>query len=105
MNYKRLFIPNSLIFITVVTNNRKNILTENIQYLRKAFEITKTKYEFEIIAIIVNKDHFHMIIKPDNIAPKDWKYSSFQQFVKNGFYDLDWCNFHDIHKINELNYE
>ena len=67
MNYKRIFIPDAMIFITVVTYNRKNILVNNIEYLRNAFKITKTKYKFEIVAIIVNPDHFHMIIKPENI--------------------------------------
>lgn len=52
MNYKRLYIPNSLVFITVVTKDRKNILINNINYLRKAFELAKTKFPFEIIAIM-----------------------------------------------------
>ena len=58
MNYKRLFIPNSLIFTTVVTKNRKQILIENIEYLKMAFKLTKQKYSFDIVAIIINKDHF-----------------------------------------------
>jgi putative transposase len=67
MNYKRLFIPNSLIFATVVTKDRKDILIENVQYLRKAFKITKEKFQFDIIAIIINKDHFHMVIRTSDI--------------------------------------
>ena len=170
MNYKRLFIQNSLLFITVVTKCRKNILTDNIQYLREAFNITKQKYPFDIVAIVVNKDHFHMIINPKDIetypkiigtikstftkiskikysknnnresdvwqrrywehtiinekdllkhidyihynsmkhygiAPKDWEYSSFKKFVKNGYYDVNWCNFEDKHQINCLELE
>ena len=170
MNYKRLFVPNSLIFITVVTKDRKDFLIDNIQYLREAFKRTKQKYTFDIIAIIVNKDHFHMIIKPEDInsypkiigtikstftkiseinhsnnnnreadvwqrrywehtiineedlfkhldyihynsvkhygiAPRDWKFSTFQKFVKNGLYENDWCNFDDKYKINNMNIE
>jgi len=170
MNYTRLFIPNSLVFITVVTNGRKPILIENIDYLKQAFKIVRQRYSFDIIAIIVNKDHFHMIIKPDDIktypkiigsikstftkisgiqyskndnresdvwqrrywehtivneedlhkhidyihynsmkhygvTPKDWKFSSFDKFVKNGFYENDWANFDDTYRINELNLE
>ena len=67
MNYKRLYIPNSLVFITVVTKDRKNILIENINHLKNAFKITKEKFPFDIIAITINHDHFHMIIKPENI--------------------------------------
>ena len=170
MNYKRLFIPNALVFLTVVTKNRQNILIENIDYLRKSFVITKQKYNFKIIAIIINKDHFHMIIKPEiiedypkiigsiksnftkisnleysvnknressiwqrrfwehtiineedlykhidyihynsvkhyNISPKDWKYSSFNKFVKNKYYDESWCNFDDKYNIKNMNIE
>jgi len=170
MNYKRLFIPSSSIFITVITKNRKPILIENIEHLKTAFKLTKQKYSFDIIAIIVNKDHFHMIIKPEDInlypkiignikstftkiseikyskndsresdiwqrrywehtiteeedlyrhidyihynsvkhygiAPKDWKFSSFNKFVKIGVYEKDWCNFQDKYNINGLNLE
>jgi len=170
MNYKRLFISNSLIFITVVTKNRKPILIQNIKFLREAFKCAKQKYSFEIIAIIINNDHFHMIIKPEdvklypkivgcikstftkisgiehlqnnsresdiwqrrywehtimsendlykhidyihynsmkhyNIAPKNWKYSSFDKFVKEGYYEKDWCNFNDENNINEMELE
>ena len=170
MNYKRLFIPNTLIFITVVTKDRNNILIEHIDFLRKSFTLTKQNYSFDIIAIIINPDHFHMIIKPENIkeypkiigsvksnftklsnlehsinnnresniwqrrywehtirdendlykhidyihynsikhhniAPKDWEYSSFKKFVKNGYYEIDWCNFEDKYNIKDMNIE
>lgn len=170
MNYKRLFVPNSLIFITIVTKDRKQILIENIKSLRNAFKLAKQKLGFEIYAIIVNQDHIHMIIRPDEIksypkiigiikssftrlagikysknvnreaniwqrrfwehtirdendlykhldyihynsvkhygiAPKDWNYSSFNKFVKIGYYEKDWCNFEDKYKINEMDCE
>lgn len=170
MNYKRLYIPGASIFITVVTHNRKQILISNIEHLRQAFRQTKEKYSFEIVAIVINKDHFHMIINPDdinlypnivggiksaftrlsnlshtnnknresdiwqrrywehsiideidlcrhidyihfnpmkhyNIAPKDWKYSTFFKFVKSGYYDEDWCNFNDKYGILNMDIE
>ena len=67
MDYKRLFVPNSLIFVTVVTKYRQKILIENIAYLRKAFSMAKHWNNFRIIAIIINHDHFHMIIQPEDI--------------------------------------
>ena len=39
------------------------------------------------------------------IAPKDWKFSSFNKYVKDGFYERDWCNFEDKYNINNLDYE
>ena len=40
-----------------------------------------------------------------NIAPKDWKYSSFMKFVKQGMYKENWCNLNDKNNINELEIE
>lgn len=64
MNYKRLFIKDSYIFITIVTYKRKKILVENIDILRKSFLETRMKYKFDVYAIVINPDHVHMIIKP-----------------------------------------
>ena len=170
MNYKRLFVPNSYVFLTVVTYNRQPILIENIEILREAFKSSKIKYKYDIYAIMINHDHFHTILQPQNIedypkiiaeikryftkhieknyslnknneaniwqrrywehtirdesdlhkhtdyihynsikhyniSPQNWQYSSFNKFVKNGYYENDWCNFGDINKISELNYE
>ena len=58
MNYKRLFIPNAIIFITFLTFERKEILISNIELLRKAFIMTKQKYKFDIYAISVLKIMF-----------------------------------------------
>lgn len=50
-NYRRYFINKNPVFLTVVTYNRKNILTYNIELLRKAFEITKKYYDFDIVVV------------------------------------------------------
>ena len=44
-------------------------------------------------------------MKHYQIKPQDWNFSSFNKFVKTGYYNADWCNFEDKHKINILNYE
>ena len=36
---------------------------------------------------------------------KDWEYSSFRKYIKDGFYDENWCNFGNKNKIKDLNYE
>ena len=178
MNYKRLYIPNSIIFITIVTSKRRNILIKNIELLKFSIQNAHKYYNFKIYAICVLNDHVHLLIKPDNInefskiillikrtfskkldintitdykpsesnikrkerdiwqrrfwehtirneedlyrhidyihynpmkhyqiVPKDWKYSTFNKFVKNGYYETDWCNFEDKYKIADLNYE
>ena len=62
-NYRRFFdrgIVNA--FITFVTHNRRNILIKNIDIFRKSFKYTKTKFDFEICAITVLKNHCHLLI-------------------------------------------
>lgn len=67
MQYKRLFIENSYVFITIVTAKRRKILLENIQILREAFNKTIQNFNYELYAICVLPEHIHMIIKPYNI--------------------------------------
>jgi len=55
------------LFITIVTSQRKPILINNIEILRKAFENTKKVYDFEIIAAVILPEHMHIIIQPRNI--------------------------------------
>lgn len=68
MNYRRLFIQGSYVFLTVVTYNRKKILTENIELLRNSFKNAKKYFNFEIVAVVILPDHFHILLKPENIA-------------------------------------
>lgn len=68
MNYKRLFIPNTYIFITIVTHKRQKILIENINHLKNSFVQCKRKYDFDIFSIVIIPDHIHMIIKPACIS-------------------------------------
>ncbi len=178
MNYRRLYIPNRIVFITVVTSKRREILINNIELLKYSFATAHKYYKFSIISICVLKDHLHFLLQPQNIkdyskiitlikrtfsknidtskikdynltssnikrnerdiwqkrfwehtirdeedlykhidyihynsqkhyqiAPKDWIYSSFKDFVKKGWYDIGWCNFEDKYKIAKLNFE
>ena len=38
-------------------------------------------------------------------SSKDYKYTTFQKFVKLGFYEENWCNFEDKNKIADLDFE
>ena len=37
MNYRRLFIKNDFVFLTIVTNDRIPILTDNIKLLNQSY--------------------------------------------------------------------
>ena len=66
-NYKRYFkILSNPVFITFVTYNRREILLPNIDILRNSFKYAKDKYEFDIIAISILKEHCHVILSASN---------------------------------------
>ena len=50
-NFKRYYQDKNIVFITIVTYNRQQILVKNIDLLRQSFK--KVKYNYEIIAGIV----------------------------------------------------
>ena len=134
MNYIRLFIPNSYVFITVCAKNRRKILIENIKDYPKIIGIIKKHFtqtsgiEYSIKnnreADIWQRRYYEHTIRDEEdlyrhidyihynpvkhglaLSPKDWKFSSFMKFVKLGFYDIDWCNFNDKYNINTINIE
>lgn len=169
-------MPNSYVFLTVVTYQRRPILVDNIELLRTAFKQTMRNYDFDIYSSVILPDHMHLILKPANIEeyPKiifsikyyfsrhinirvdelsssklkkgekgvwhrryfehtirdekdlnnhidyihynpvkhgltknvrDWKFSSFHKFVKNGQYDINWGDFSEEIKNSSCLYE
>jgi putative transposase len=64
-NYRRVFLQAHCYFLTVVTHQRNPILVENIGLLREAFAITRQKFHYQIEAVVVLPDHFHLMLSPD----------------------------------------
>lgn len=64
MKYKRLFLENAYVFLTVVTSKRRHILVDNIELLKEALKNAKRFHSFEIFGIVILPEHFHIIIKP-----------------------------------------
>ncbi len=65
-NYIRVFLDGHYYFLTVLINDRKlSLLTDYIEEFRKALKVVKAQYSFELYAISIMPDHFHMIILPE----------------------------------------
>ena len=64
-NYKRVFLDGFSYFLTVVTHQRNPILIDNIELLRESFRVSRSKYNYQIDAIAIMPDHFHMIVTPE----------------------------------------
>jgi len=54
-----------MVFITIVTNQRKPLLIDNIELLRES--IKNCNLDFEIYAGVVLHNHLHMILNPTEI--------------------------------------
>ena len=114
MNYRRLFIKNGLIFLTIVTNNRIPILISNVKLLKQSYQNILQHYKFDLIAYSIQPDHIHCIIKPLNIENypkivKSFKYAftkSYNVGLVNPTYNKLWQNRfweHTIRDENDLN--
>ena len=114
MNYRRLFLKNGLVFLTIVTNNRIPILIKNIELLNQSYKNVILHYKFDLIAFCILSDHIHCIIKPSNIEDyskivKSFKYSFTKNFnvgLVNPTYKKLWQNRfweHTIRDENDLN--
>jgi putative transposase len=62
-NFKRYYQNNNMVFITIVTYNRKPLLVDNINLLRNSLK--NIKYNCKIIAGIVLPDHLHLLIQTE----------------------------------------
>ena len=75
-NFKRYYQDKNIVFITIVTYNRQQILVKNIELLRQSFK--NVKYNYEIIAGIVLPDHLHILIQTDEASDYSKIISSFK---------------------------
>ena len=78
-NYLRHYNFGKIVFITIVTFERRPILIENINLIRAALK--NIKYNFKIIAGCVLKDHMHLLIEPKNMNDIPFIISFFKQYV------------------------
>lgn len=62
-NYRRNFVPGGTYFFTVVTHQRRPILTDSFaqQCLRQAIQDVRKRHSFNLDAIVLMPDHLHSI--------------------------------------------
>jgi len=63
-NYRRIFVDGYCYFLTIVTYKRTPLIIENIDLLREGVKKSKAKYPYQIEAVVVLPDHFHLMIRP-----------------------------------------
>ena len=87
--------------INRITESRKNKKEKGIWQRRYYDHIIRDEKDFSR-----HIDYIHYNpMKHYQIKPKDWKYSSFNKFVREGIYEESWCNFGDRNDIENLDLE
>jgi putative transposase len=83
-NYRRYFVPGAMYFFTVVTYNRRPILTtkEGRNFLSDAIRTIAKTRPFRVFATVLLPDHWHLVIQ---LPPNDSDYSTRMKRVKEEF--------------------
>jgi REP-associated tyrosine transposase len=82
-NYRRAFVPGGCWFFTVnLLERRQRLLVDHADALRNAFEETRKKYPFDIVAIVVLPDHLHAVW---SLQPGDADFSTRWRLIKARF--------------------
>jgi len=83
-NYRRNFVPGGTYFFTVVTHQRRRILTTDLgrRCLREAIQLEQAKAPFDLFAIVLLPDHLHAIW---TLPPGDANYPLRWQRIKGEF--------------------
>lgn len=119
--YRRGLASGGTFFFTVNLADRKGrLLVDEFDRLRKAFDPTRERYPFKMLAYCILPEHLHAIwqrrfwehqIRDDvdlqrhvdyihfnpvkhGLAPRvaDWPYSSFHRYVERGLLAPDWAD-------------
>ena len=98
-NSHRYFVSGGLVFFTVVTYQRRPILTTAVggRCLREALVTIRARRPFEIPAYY--NPVKHRLVR----CPRDWSYSSVHRWVDRNVYDPDWgCASHGPPSFDDL---
>jgi putative transposase len=66
MNFRRYYVPNAIVFITQVVQDRAPIFGEekHLELLRSTLRRVKELHPFSMLGYVFLPDHFHLMIKP-----------------------------------------
>ncbi len=83
MNFRRYYVPESMVFITQVVQNRQTAFEDEstIALLRTTLHNVKTLYPFMMIGYVFLPDHLHLLIKPEGTIT----FSQIMQSFKGNF--------------------
>ncbi len=82
--YRRIYVPGSTYFFTVVTHRRRPLFTQDAarRFLRNSFREVRSRRPFRLDAICLLPDHLHCLW---TLPPNDADFSRRWQEIKGGF--------------------
>ena len=87
-DYRRLYIKGGIYFFTVVTYDRKPILSDEIalKRLKASFRYTLQKHPFKIKGLVILPDHLHCIWQlPENDHDFSIRWNMIKRYFSSGF--------------------
>ena len=83
MNYRRYYVPNSIVFITQIVFHREPLFADEdtLNHLLTIMRKTKEIHPFSMLGYVFLPDHFHLLIKPTG----DGNFSQIMHSVKSYF--------------------
>jgi putative transposase len=93
-DYRRYYVPNALVFITLVTLDRKPLLgpKEDIDLLWETINWVQIIHPFELEAQVILPDHAHLLMRVDN---SKGHFSTVMHSLKRNF-TMNYKKFHSI---------
>jgi len=93
-NVHRYYIPNAIVFITGVTNNRIPYLREgdDVNLFFETLQRVQQIHPFRLLAYVILPDHFHWLMRIDD---ESGNFSTVMQSIKRN-YTLNYKSTHDI---------
>jgi REP-associated tyrosine transposase len=66
MDFRRYYIPNAIVFITQVVQDREPVFQNDahLELLRSTLRMVKDLHPFSMLAYVFLPDHFHLLLKP-----------------------------------------
>ena len=83
MNYRRYYVPNSIVFITQIVHTRTPIFNDNkdVDLLRETLRNVKELRPFSMLSYVFLPDHFHLLFLPTG----DSNFSQIMHSLKPNF--------------------
>jgi putative transposase len=83
-DFRRYYVPNAFVFITLVTHNRKHFLhsEKDILLLRETLRNVQALYPFHFLAYIILPDHCHWLM---DVCEETGNFSKAMHSIKRNF--------------------